>query len=170
MRGFGPPKGVTHFFNLDKDRSLRFRVYVLQLIALLRLAFTAAPPRRLNLAAKRNSQAHYAKGTRSLGGKPHGALTACRRTVSGTLSLPSTGYFSPFPRGTRSLSVSQEYLALRDGPRRFTPDCSCPALLGYSLQFGLVSITGLSPSLAGFSNPFVYASSSILRAPPCTLR
>ena len=40
----------------------------------------------------------------------------CRHMVSGTLSLPCSGYFSPFPHGTGSLSVSREYLALPDGP------------------------------------------------------
>ena len=49
--------------------------------------------------------------------------------VSGSISLPSSGFFSPFPHGTRSLSVSQEYLALPDGPGRFAQDSSCPALL-----------------------------------------
>ena len=44
------------------------------------------------------------------------APTACRHMVSGTLSLPCSGYFSPFPHGTGSLSVSREYLALPDGP------------------------------------------------------
>src|SRR5213594_3536483 len=38
--------------------------------------------------------------------------------------------FSPFPHGTGSLSVTREYLALRDGPRRFPPDFTCPAVLG----------------------------------------
>ncbi len=98
-------------------------------------------------------------------GGGHRAPTACRRTVSGTLSLPSPGFFSPFPRGTCSLSVSQEYFALRDGPRRFPPDCTCPAVLGYPLRSELVSITGLSPSLAGLSMPFVYQLSPISRAP-----
>ena len=37
---------------------------------------------------------------------PKGAPTACRRMVSGTLSLPYSGCFSPFPHGTGSLSVS----------------------------------------------------------------
>ena len=36
--------------------------------------------------------------------------------VSGSISLPYSGFFSPFPHGTSSLSVSQEYLALPDGP------------------------------------------------------
>ena len=49
--------------------------------------------------------------------------------VSGSISLPSSGFFSPFPHGTRSLSVSQEYLALPDGPGGFAQDSSCPALL-----------------------------------------
>jgi hypothetical protein len=42
---------------------------------------------------------------------------ACRLTVSCSISLPCSGFFSPFPRGTGSLSVTQEYLALRDGSR-----------------------------------------------------
>ena len=61
----------------------------------------------------------------------HSPPTACRHTVSGTISLPSQGCFSPFPHGTGSLSVAREYLALRDGPRRFPRDFSCPAVLRY---------------------------------------
>jgi hypothetical protein len=61
----------------------------------------------------------------------HSPPTACRHTVSGTISLPSQGCFSPFPHGTGSLSVAREYLALRDGPRRFPRDFTCPAVLRY---------------------------------------
>ncbi len=56
----------------------------------------------LNLAGYINSLAHYAKGTPSLY-----APTACKHTVSGSISLPSTGFFSPFPHGTDSLSVTK---------------------------------------------------------------
>ena len=49
--------------------------------------------------------------------------------VSGS-ATPHLGFFSPFPHGTGSLSVTREYLALRDGPRRFPPDFTCPAVLG----------------------------------------
>ena len=59
----------------------------------------------------------------------HSPPTACRHTVSGTISLPSQGFFSPFPHGTGSLSVAGEYLALRDGPRRFPRDFTCPVVL-----------------------------------------
>src|SRR5438874_11287190 len=64
----------------------------------------------------------------------HSPPTACRYTVSGTISLPSQGFFSPFPHGTGSLSVTREYLALRDGPRRFPPDFTCPAVLGCPIR------------------------------------
>jgi hypothetical protein len=60
---------------------------------------------------------------------PRQTPTACRRTVSGTISLPCLGYFSPFPYGTGSLSVFEEYLALPDGAGRFRQDFSGPALL-----------------------------------------
>ena len=71
--------------------------------------------------------------------------------VSGTLSLPSSGCFSPFPHGTRTLSVSRECLALPDGPGGFTQDSSCPALLRSPLRTPHATRTGLSPSAARLS-------------------
>src|ERR671913_796969 len=59
----------------------------------------------------------------------HSPFVACRCTVSGSISLPSPGFFSPFPHGTGSLSVIREYLALEDGPPMFRQDYTCPALL-----------------------------------------
>lgn len=46
---------------------------------------------------------------------------------------PLSGFFSPFPRGTGSLSVTGEYLALRGGPREFTRNFSCTVLLRIQL-------------------------------------
>src|SRR6516164_4592620 len=60
---------------------------------------------------------------------PSGAPTACRHPVSGAVSLPSSGCFSPFPHGTGALSVTEEYLGLEGGPPIFRQDGSCPALL-----------------------------------------
>ena len=57
------------------------------------------------------------------------APTACRHPVSGALSLPSSGCFSPFPHGTGSLSVTKEYLGLEGGPPNFRQGFTCPALL-----------------------------------------
>ncbi len=87
---------------------------------------------------------HYTKGTLSgLKGPP----TDCRRPVSETVSLPSSGCFSPFPHGTGTLSVSKEYLALEGGPPMFRQDFTCPALLNTSDH---ASYTGLSPILLRF--------------------
>ena len=60
--------------------------------------------------------------------------------VSGTLSLPLLGYFSPFPHGTGTLSVSLEYLALPDGPGGFIQDYTCPALLRIPLGCSMLRI------------------------------
>jgi hypothetical protein len=59
----------------------------------------------------------------------HRPLTVCKLLVSGSVSLPYQGFFSPFPRGTGSLSVIDEYLALEGGPPSFRPGFSCPDLL-----------------------------------------
>ena len=64
---------------------------------------------------------------------------------------PLPGFFSPFPHGTCSLSVTREYLALRDGPRRFRQDFSCPAVLRIPYRVYDISFTGLSPSLVCLS-------------------
>src|SRR5690606_32343497 len=63
--------------------------------ALLGLAFATASPPGLTSQHTANSQAHSSKGTQSrLMGKPiSDAPTACRHTVSGTISLPSRGTF-----------------------------------------------------------------------------
>ncbi len=64
--------------------------------------------------------------------------TACRPTVSCSISLPSKGFFSPFPHGTGSLSVIEEYLALPRGRGGFTQDFSCPVLLGSGAQEAVI--------------------------------
>ena len=98
-------------------------------------------------------------------GSLHRAPTACRRTVSGSLSPSSSEYFSPFPHGTSALSVREEYLALGDGPPRFPRGSTCPAVLGVPLGWFKVSLTGLSPTMAGLSRPFSYPSPIPRRGP-----
>ena len=88
------------------------------------------------------------------------APTACRRTVSGTISLPCLGYFSPFPYGTGSLSVSEEYLALPDGAGRFRQDFSGPALLRILLVPVNGTTTWLSHAMAQLSRRFVLSTVS----------
>ena len=73
------------------------------------------------------------------------APTACRHTVAGTLSLPSSGCFSPFHHCTSSLSVDKEYLGLDRGRPTFRQDFTCPALLkelGLHYAYGAITRYG----------------------------
>ena len=83
-----------------------------------------------------------------------GTPTACRRTVSGTISLPYLGCFSPFPYGTGSLSVSKEYLALPDGAGRFRQDFSGPALLRILLVSNRLYLRGFHALWLNFPEDF----------------
>ena len=108
----------------------------------------------LTLLQTSNSPAHYAKGTQlDIAPKSHSPPAACRHTISGSISLPSTGFFSPFPHGTGSLSVSREYLALEDGPPIFRQDFTCPALLFVTHITDFLD-TGLSPPVVRLSRLF----------------
>ena len=84
-------------------RSPWLRVCGMQLDALFTLAFAPAPRlQTINLAAYRNSQVYSTKDT-----PLHlRAVTSCQSMVSGSISLPLPGFFSPFPHGTFSLSVA----------------------------------------------------------------
>ena len=82
------------------------------------------------------------------------AVTACKSTVSGSLSLPSRGSFH------LSLTVlcaigSRQCLALEGGPPCFQQDSSCPVVLkSYRHTVHPASRTGLSPSPTGLPRPF----------------
>ena len=106
--------------------------------------FRCAYTYRLKLARHTKSLTHYTKGTPS----PFRAPTVCRRPVSGTISLPLSGCFSPFPHGTSSLSVMHEYLGLEGGPPMFRQGFTCPALLESSI------ITFAYGAITHYGRPF----------------
>ena len=91
------------------------------------------------------------------------APTACRRAVSGTISLRCSRCFSPFPHGTGTLSVSRECLALADGAAGFRQDSSGPALLRIPPRNLTFSHTGLSPSSVELSRSIPLTSRCHLR-------
>ena len=100
---FGPPQGFTPASSCPWIDHLGFGSAPRDLNALFRLAFAPAPRlQTLSLAAQDNSQAHSTKGTPP----PLRAAASCRSMVSGSISLPSPGFFSPFPHGTCTLSVA----------------------------------------------------------------
>ena len=143
---FGPPLGVTPASPCSwVDRPgfgsapAYFWAFAHALVS--GLAFAPAPPATgLATHARSNSPDHNAKGTQSdvTPGEPgvH-PPTACRHVVSGSLSLPALGCFSPVPHGTRPLSVTRESLALEGGPPSFTPGLSYRALLRNTASLGI---------------------------------
>jgi hypothetical protein len=98
--------------------------------------FRYGSPTRVNLATHHDSQAHSSKGTRShhTQNKQKPASCTLPRLVGTRFQVlfhdPSPGRFSPFPHGTRPLSVTRKYSGLPGGPGRFTQDSSSPMLLG----------------------------------------
>ena len=138
-------------FNLPMGRSHGFASTTANLVALFRLAFATDPPLNgLALLATVTRRLIMQKARRHLKKAP----TACKHMVSCSISLPYSGFFSPFPHGTSSLSVSQEYLALADGPAGFIQGFPCPVLLRIPLLFTFFTYTGLSPSMVLISNRF----------------
>src|ERR1044071_2186200 len=120
-------------FNLPMPRSLRFGSTACDSNALFGLAFATAPPhgltsphtitRRLILQKARS---HITTQTEIQATLPR--LVGTRFQV--LFHNPSPGRFSPFPHGTRPLSVTRKYLGLPGGPGRFTQDFTGPVLLG----------------------------------------
>ena len=118
-----------------------------------------------------NSPDHNAKGTQS--GAHHGRShelppTACRHVVSGSLSLPAQGCFSPVPHGTRPLSVTRESLALEGGPPSFTPGFSYRALLRNSTTSRLIVFAYRALTVSGA--PFQGTSADVARTRPWVLQ
>ena len=126
LSGFAPPRRLTVASHWPwVDHSASGLEHATQ-NALFGLAFATASPHGLTSRRAADSQAHSSKGTPS----PHKeALTDCKHTVSGTISLPSRGTFH------HSLTVlsaigHRRYSGLPGGPGRFTADFTGPLLLG----------------------------------------
>ena len=134
----------------DHGQIAKVRVYLMLLNALFRLGFPVATninfltlqhkiTRRLILQQARHHPINR-------------ALTDCMLTVSGSISLSFSLFFSPFHHCTCSLSVTDQYLALPDGPGGFRQGFTCPALLGILTRDYLLSLKGLSPAMAQLSS------------------
>ena len=158
--GFGPPQSLTSAsacpwidhpasrLRLATDRHLKGSLS-------LRLGSC------LNLAANRNSLAHSTKGTPS---QRMAAPTACRHTVSGTVSLPSRGAFH------LSLTVLVRYRSWESAqPWRVVPPASDrvsrarpysgPAFRGgRGFAYGALTLCGRPSHAVPLPRPFVTAA------------
>lgn len=108
-------------------RSLWFRVYAIQLVALLRLAFASAPHFLLNLAGPHNSPVHSSIGT------PLTLLLSGLRLLVNirfqVLFHSPPGVLFTFPSWYYALSVDICVLPWRVVPPGFPRGFSCPAVL-----------------------------------------
>jgi hypothetical protein len=155
-------------FTLSMGRSLRFGSAACDYERPVRTRFRYGSPSRVNLATHRNSQAHSSKGTPSHHTpKSMGALTACRHTVSGTISRPLTGALFTFPSRYLFTIGHQGYLGLPRGRGGFTRNFTGFVLLGIALReaskFRLPDSHRLWPVVP---NQFDYPNAFLLPAGP----
>ena len=132
------------------------------LITPLGFGFPTATPHGLTSRHAADSQAHSSKGTPS---HHKDALTDCKHTVSGTISLPSRGTFHHSLtvliryRSTGSIQAYQVVLADSHGiPRAPCYSGNPPTAAEH------ISTTGLSPSTVQHPHWFVY-----MPAPHCAM-
>ena len=137
----------------------------MRLYALLRLAFASAPPYGLTLPHNVTRRLIMQKVRGHTFPCGHSAPTACRHTVSGSLSLPSPGFFSPFPRGTCSLSVDRVVFSLgrwsSQIPAGLHVSCGTRVLLTSASCFRVRGCHPLWPAFPGRSASSTAISSGI---------
>ena len=156
--GFGPPRGLTPasacpWIAHPASRPRRATERPVQ------TRFRCGSP-MLGLAARRDSQAHSTKGTPS---HRKGCSDCLRAHGFRCCFTPLSGCFSPFPHGTRSLSVIGECLALEGGPPSFGPGFTCPVLLGLRTRggdpsaYGALTRSGRPSHAVPLESPFLTA-------------
>src|SRR5260370_31747546 len=144
-------------FILPMRRSRGFASTANNLCALFRLAFASAPRQcRLTLLMTVSRRIIMQKAHRQASPIPlresaRRPPIACRHVVSGSVSSPGRGSSHLSLALLGSLSVASEYLALRDGPRRFRPSSTWTVLLRCRCVRFPLPRTGLSPAMVALS-------------------
>ena len=98
-------------------------------------------------------------------GCAHKALPQLVNTGFQVLFHSPPGVLFTFPSQYYALSVTEEYLALRGGPRSFHQGSTCLDVLWIPLLSFQISLTGLSPSLAGFPKTILLRFMNHFRGP-----
>ena len=148
-----PSTGSYPRFSLPQDSSPGFASAACDSLAILKARFRCGSFPNLTSPHTATRWLILQKARRHT---PRGAPTACRRTVSGTVSLPSRGAFH------LSLTVLVRYRSQESvQPWRVVPPASdrvsrARPYSGCATVGRRVSRTGLSPAAAGPSMPFRY--------------
>ena len=138
-------------FSLDMDRSPGFGSASSDFIALLTLAFTSAPPLNdltLPDPATRRTVLQKVRGC------THMVLPQLVNTGFQVLFHSPPGVLFTFPSQYFALSVTEEYLALRGGPRLFLQDSTCLAVLWILPCLSAFRLRGFHPLRPVFPGPF----------------
>jgi hypothetical protein len=133
-------------FSLLMGSSRSFGSTIRDIVALFRLGFPVASVRKTLTGPRTVTRRIIMQKARRH--TINRAPTACRHMVSGSLYSPRRGSSHLSIALLSLLSVVREYLALRDGPRRFSRDSTWPSLLRYpsrgrlSFAYGTVTLYG----------------------------
>ena len=148
---FGPPLPFTATSSwtwIDHPVSgLRW----LTVIALLKLDFSSAPDLKsltLPACAARRTVLQKVRG------RACKALPQLVNTGFQVLFHSPPGVLFTFPSQYCALSVTEEYLALRGGPRSFPQGFSCPVVLWIAPRFFRLRLRGSHPLWPAFPGPF----------------
>ena len=141
-------------FNLDMDRSPGFGSTFSDFSALLTLAFTSAPSLKdLTLPAPATRRTVLQK----VRGCTPKVLPQLVNTGFQVLFHSPPGVLFTFPSQYYALSVTEEYLALRGGPRFFLQGFSCLVVLWILPCYLTFRLRGFHPLWLVFPEPFCYA-------------
>ena len=138
-------------FNLDMGRSPGFGSTPADFVALLRLGFPSAPDlKSLTLPADVTRRTVLQK----VRGRAHKALPQLVNTGFQVLFHSPPGVLFTFPSQYYALSVTEEYLALRGGPRVFSQGSTCLDLLWIPPCQLAFRLRGFHPLWPAFPKPF----------------
>ena len=140
-------------FNLDMDRSPGFGSACTDLFALLRLGFPSAPYLKYLTSpapATRRTVLQKVRGCAYI------ALPQLVNTGFQVLFHSPPGVLFTFPSQYSALSVTEEYLALRGGPRSFPQGFTCLVVLWIPLCHLKFRLRGFHPLWLVFPVPFCY--------------
>ena len=138
-------------FNLDMDRSPGFGSAHTDYLALLRLGFPAAPglyPLTLPVCTTRRTVLQKVRR------RAYKALRQFVNTGFQVLFHSPPGVLFTFPSQYYALSVTQEYLGLRGGPRSFHQGFSCLDVLWIPPCHLSFRLRGFHPLWQAFPKPF----------------
>jgi hypothetical protein len=136
-------------FILPMRRSRGFASARPDSVALFRLGFPLATVRH-TLTRRGMQVAGSLYKRHAIRQRSHRPLTACKHVVSGSPTSPCRGSSHLSLALLRSLSVVREYLALRDGPRRFRLASTDRVLLRIRPHPALPSYGTFTPSGVAF--------------------